>query len=160
MTVRSIEACKVALRLVRRRPLTWTLQLVCKRPLPRFVYPFFVCGLAHFQYCKRKDHTRNLVVDSLRCDLFDIRCVGSRDRCEKELYNALDEAANALARDAEAGCHIECFGVEADEYGLFVSVKEIEEYCCYHRCDENWRCDVGRCIFSTTEKPGYVYRKA
>ena len=59
---------------------------------------------------------------------------------------------------AYKNCLEKCFGIGWEDENLetaaFNSTHDYE-YCCYHRCDENWRCSRKDCSFDIRLKPEY-----
>ena len=149
------EGCKIVIVPVRRRPLTWGLRVQCPKPVVtrtgrkaiRWVWikttELYVCSLLHFAYCRRKDRTRNIVIDSTDCvNIIDITCVGSVTKCREEILNRIMARADIAKMKAEE-CYDICFGGNIPkgeiEEGIYYSLERIN-YCCYHRCDNRWRC--------------------
>ena len=136
--------CRYVLRVARRRPLTWSVGLMCRRGR-RWVFTRWnvhACVAAHFEYCIRRDRTRNIRVEAVGCEPVEPpTCRGSRQRCEPVLMEELDKrlrAAWRLARDAAEEC-LEMFGLDLSvtEHGESVE-NEDKTRCQYDRCEEEY----------------------
>lgn len=147
--------CRYILRVVRRRPLTWSIGLMCRRGR-RWVFTRWNvhgCVAAHFEYCWRRDATRNIRVEAIGCSPVEPpTCQGSRSRCEPVLMEELARRID-LAIDAAKGITEDClnmFGLslEDTDYGEFVD-NEDKTYCGYDRCSaaRRYECSpaLGRC---------------
>lgn len=153
------EGCRVVI--ARHGKNCWRLQPICrKRGRWVFVSPRLLhfCCIAHFSYCKRKDATRNIVADGARCINEYPVCCGNRKQCERELEDKALYLVETACGEAEDKCIIKCFGVHAENYGKFTALDNYE-YCCYHRCDDRWRCTRQNCSFERAPRPMIIYEE-
>ena len=146
---------KVVLRVKRRRPLTWTLGLM-ERVGNRWRFArwsLYACCTGHFQYCRRRDRTRNLVLEGTYCvEVERPECVGSRQKCEKVLYERLEASIRAGFARAESELLEECFrcfAIYPEDVGYHVETEDIMR-CRYNRCEKppRWRYLVAECVFT------------
>lgn len=151
------EGCRVVI--ARHGRNCWRLQPMCRRHgVWRFVSPRLLhfCCITHFSYCKRKDPTRNLVVDGAYCISNYPVCCDAREKCEEYFIKWIDYVQQQACEKAEYECLLKCFGLHAEEHGKFIALDNYE-YCCYHRCDDRWRCAKYNCSFERAPKPLETY---
>lgn len=131
----------------------------------------YVCASAHFGYCERADRTRNLVVEARACRFVSTpptiffeevpRLTPQLRRLEEEaarrIYNIIIRSAEEKLTDLDdelTSC-LKCFGISrvfVDEEGLSWEEDDIGG-CCYHRCNEKWRCARRGCSFEKVSGP-------
>ena len=135
--------------------MTWTLGLLCYDPATRrwlFArWEVYTCATAHYEYCTRKDRTRNLRVEATSCTPVEPPvCRGSRTRCEKTLEETLAGAIAAAEKHAETLLEqcLGCFGLETldVEVGYHAETEDTTT-CMYDRCDTLWRTRLEDCVF-------------
>ena len=143
------KGCRYVLRVARRRPLTWSVGLMCRHGR-RWVFTRWNvhgCVAAHFEYCWRRDATRNIHVEAIGCSPVEPpTCQGSRSRCEPVLMEELGrriELAIKAAEDIVEEC-LSMFGLSLEDTGYGEHIEnEDKTYCGYDRCnpEKKYECD-------------------
>lgn len=143
--VRGFECRFVVVSLRRRGCYMLRLQCPSGRRWMFARLPFYACVSGRYEYCLRRDKTRNLIVESHKCvPIFTLPIVCIRfgsvlQTLAERLVNII-ETAWEQAKVAVDECHEE-FGVMPEQYGYYLSMEEYD-VCQYNRCDQ-----LGRLVY-------------
>lgn len=146
---------KVVLRVKKRRPLTWTLGLMERIGRKWYFtrWSLYACTTGHFHYCRRRDRTRNIIVEGTYCvEVEPPECTGPRTKCEPILFEKFELMVKAGFSRAEFELLEECFRCFAlypEDVGYHVETEDITR-CRYNRCEvpPRWRHLVAECVFT------------